>query len=145
MANLKEDGIFSVTFRANEDLSAKQYYCAAPASTANYVNVADGASNPTPIGVIQDDNADTVGDAVQVKMWGLTKAVVAACDLVGNACVMAFGHFLVAGSDGKLYAAGSGTDISATARALESVTTETSAIISVFFMPNSSGSIAAGS
>lgn len=107
MAHTFDDGILPVTFYADTDLTSYQYYLAVPASTEGYVKLGNGASVPTPIGVIQDDNASNRGDAVSVKCWGLTKARCAACTTAGEACDIDFGTHLVGGSDGMLYYAGS--------------------------------------
>jgi hypothetical protein len=103
MAKIFQDDYLPVSLLADADLSAKQYYCVRAASTADYVATANGGSDPGPIGVQQDDDADTVGDSLSVKTFGFTKAVVAACTVAGAACDIDFGHYLVAGSDGKLY------------------------------------------
>lgn len=103
MAKTFDTGDISVTFRADEDLSAKQYYAVKAASSADYVKTADGGSDPGPFGILQTDDGDTVGDALEVRVFGSTKAVVAACTVGGAACDIDFGHYLVAGSDGKLY------------------------------------------
>uniref|UniRef100_A0A6M3XS66 Head decoration protein n=1 Tax=viral metagenome TaxID=1070528 RepID=A0A6M3XS66_9ZZZZ len=132
MAKTFDDGIVPVAFYADEDLSGKLYYAVKPASTANYVKTANGASNPMPIGILQDDNGASVGMAVSVKTMGWTKALVAACDVAGNTCIITFGKFLHAGSDGKLYASGSG--LYAQARSGDALTTG-SAILNVFWMP----------
>ena len=143
MANVKDDLIAAVTFRADVALNAKQYYCVAAASTVNYVKVATGGSNPVPIGIVQDDTATSIGMPVEVKCWGFSKAVVAACDcLGGNTCAVGFGDFLHAGSDGKLYVSGSGNDTVITARAFETITSG-SAIILVYFMPSPATACAA--
>ena len=108
MAKYFEDGIRPVTFFADADLSDSRYYCAQPASTADYIALANGGSDGAPLGVIQDNDAASPGLAVSVKCSGYTKAVVAACTVGGAACDIDFGHFLVAGSDGKLYYASCG-------------------------------------
>ena len=108
MAKTFEDGLLPVTLYADADLSSYQYYAARAGSVLDYANVANGGSDPGPIGIIQTDDADTVGDAVSIKTRGFTKAVVAACTTGGAACDIDFGHYLVAGSDGKLYYAACG-------------------------------------
>jgi hypothetical protein len=128
MAKVFQDDYLPVSFMADTDLTAKQYYCATAASTDYYVKVADGGSDPAPVGVIQDDNASNVGEAMSVKTFGFTKAWVAGYAEGGVACAVAFGHFLVAGSDGKLYL--SGSDALCNARAMESIASG-SAIIHV--------------
>ena len=119
MAKVFDEGILPVTFYADTALSSYQYHAAAPASTPDYVILATGASNPQPVGVLQDDNAASIGMATSVKTRGFTKAWVAACDVAGNACTIAFGKLLQAGSNGKFYASGSG--LLYQAKALEAI------------------------
>lgn len=133
MSKTFDDGIYTVTFRADVDLTAKQYYAATAASTEDYVKVADGGSDPGPLGIIQDNNASNAGEAVGIKLAGVTKAVVAACTLSGPTCDIDLGHWLVAGSDGKLYYASCGL---ANARSLEMLADGTSAIINVLWLPS---------
>ena len=134
MAWTLQDGAIPVSFWADADLSAKQYYCATAASTDKYVKAATGASNPAPVGVIQDDSADVIGESVGVLVTGFTKAVVAACDVAGNACAVKWGTYLVCGSSGYLYAAAGGNSI-ANARAFEALSTGC-AILNVYFYGN---------
>jgi len=142
MAKVFNDGILPVGFWTDEDLSAKQYRCVKAASTADYVKLADGASNPGPLGVLQDDNGASVGQAVAVKLFGFTKAIVAACDTEGNACPVAYGSYLKCGACGYFYKTGC-CDIQQ-ARAFGSVSTG-SAILNVFFSGNIAACSGAGS
>ena len=86
MAHTYNDGILPIGFWADQALSSYQYYCVAAASTEEYVKLAGGASNPYPMGITQDNNAASIGQAVAVKVLGYTKAVVDSRDVVGNAC-----------------------------------------------------------
>jgi len=103
MAKTFDAGQIPVTFRADADLSSNQYYAVKAASLADYVKLANGGCDPAPVGILQDDDGDTIGNDVSVVIFGPTKAVVAACTVGGAACDVDFGHYLVAGSDGKLY------------------------------------------
>ena len=107
MAKTFNDGILPVSFIADVDLSSYQYRAVKAASTGtDYVALANAGSDPTPIGILQND-PDTAGDEASVKCLGFTKAVVAACDLGGEACAIDYGDLLTCGSDGRLYRAGS--------------------------------------
>ncbi len=143
MAKTFSDGYLPVSFWADADLSAKQYYCVTAASTVDYVKTAAGGSNPYPLGVLQDDAGDTVGDAVSVKTFGFTKAVVAACDIAGNACAIKFSTVLRCGSSGYLYATGGG-DAIAHAQSMDTLTTG-SGILNVLFWGAISGCAVAAS
>lgn len=133
MAHVKNMNVTSVTFKADLDMAAYQYYVVMAASTDDYVKLCTGSSDPTPLGVQQDDSACNVGDAVTVKMFGHTYGRVAACDLAGNACPIGYGDFLTCGSGGVLVRSGSDT-YAFNARALASVSTAcNSATIPIFF------------
>ena len=70
---IKQDGYLPVSFIADHDLTAKQYYgCYLTASADGYVQLATGSSGPVCFGVIQTDSgsADAV---VEVKVFGFTK------------------------------------------------------------------------
>lgn len=133
MAHVKNINVYPVTFKADLDLAAYQYYVLMCASTDDYVKICTGGSEPIPLGVQQDDTASAVGDAVEVCVFGPTYAQVAACDLGGNACPIGYGDLLVCASNGVLRRAGSDTYVY-NARALASVSTAcNSATIPVFF------------
>jgi len=133
MASIQQDGILPISFLANEDLSAAQYYCVKAASLPGYVRRAVAGCAPYPIGVLQDNNGSNAGDAVSVKMFGITKAWVAACDAAeSESCPIQFGDMLVCNASGVLVRAGSfGTH---NAMALGAIATGCYAgIIDVFF------------
>lgn len=144
MARTFNDGILPISLKADPaaGVNGKQYYVARAASTADYVAVGNGASDPYPLGIIQDDSACNAGEAVPVKCFGWTKAVVAACCLTGPASPITIGDFLTCGSDGKLYAAGA-SGLSC-AKAMEAVASG-SAIVNVYFFGGVTGCTAAAS
>lgn len=74
MAVINDLDITDATFTADADLTAKQYYFVTPASTVGNVKVATGASNPAPVGVLQ--NSPSAGEAARVRVLGFTKLVV---------------------------------------------------------------------
>ena len=94
MAKYHDTGIADVSFTADADLTAKQYYFVTVASTAGNVKVADGASNGTPLGVLQ--NSPSAGEAARVRVLGFTKLVVE-----NGTCTLAFGRFGFCASDGQ--------------------------------------------
>ena len=86
-------------FLADVDFSSKQWFAVAAASTADYVKVATGTcgSAGAPIGIIQND--PQAGAEAQVRMVGMSKAVVDA----SNSSI-SYGEYLspVPASPGKL-------------------------------------------
>lgn len=87
--------------RAGENLSAQQYRFVVPGSVVGEVKLATGASNPMPIGVLQ--NAPTVCQVAQVAVYGL--ATVAGQP---SGCILINGTFITSSSIGTACAAGSG-------------------------------------
>lgn len=142
MAKTYSDGIVPIGLSADEDLSGYQYYVAAAASTEDYIKRCDGASNPYPLGIIQDDSAASVGQDVPVKIFGFSKAVCDARDIVGNTCPITMGDFLTCGSEGKLMVAGASGYCCA--RAMTPLASG-SAILNVYFFGGVTGSTAAAS
>jgi len=142
MAHTYNDGILPIGFWADQALSSYQYYCVAAASTEEYVKLAGGATNPYPMGITQDNNAASIGQAVAVKVLGYTKAVVDSRDVVGNACPVVPGTLLTCGSESKLMVAGASGICCA--RSWGAISTG-SAIINVFFFGGMTGSTAAAS
>lgn len=94
MAKYHDMGIADIGFTADTDLTARQYHFVTVASTAGYVKLATGASNPTVLGVLQ--NSPSAGQEARVRVLGFTK-------LVGEngACNLTFGSFGTSGSDGQ--------------------------------------------
>lgn len=132
MAHVKNMSVTSVTFKADTDLTTKQYFVLAAASIVDRVKVATAACDPTPLGIQQDDVASAIGSAVEVGIFGPMYAQVAACDLAGNACPVGFWDALTCASDGKLRRAGSGGIVNA--RSMWEITTAcNTAVIPVFF------------
>jgi len=84
-----------VSFQADVDLTLAQYYFVAAASTAGNVKVATGASNPVPIGVLQ--NAPSAGQEAQVRVIGMSK-VFAVTD---GTCALAWSRFLTVNASGQ--------------------------------------------
>lgn len=81
-------------FTAAIDLSAKQYYFMAAGSIAGEVTTATGASNPTPIGVLQ--NKPTAGQIARVRLLGKTTL-----NALPGTSNIGLGHFISAGSTGQ--------------------------------------------
>ena len=131
MAKTFSDGYLPIGQYADLDMSSYQYHAVTAGSVADYVKLSTGASDPFPLGIQQDDDANAVGLAVSVKTFGFTKAVVTALMLDGTtACDINIGHRLAAGSDGNLYYASCGL---ANAVACETLSTG-SAILNVFWL-----------
>src|SRR5512137_1445479 len=82
-------------FLADMDLSSCQYRFVMPSTTAGYVTGATGASNPTPIGVLQ--NAPACGAVARVRVFGTTCLVV----VTPSGCGLAYGRFLTASTVGQ--------------------------------------------
>ena len=80
-------------FTAAESLTARQYYFVAAGSIVGEVIAATGASNPTPLGVLQ--NAPAAAGEARVRVLGKTS-------LTGspNACNLSYGRFISSGSTG---------------------------------------------
>ena len=81
-------------FTAALDLSAKQYYFVAAGSIVGEVIGATGASNPTPLGVLQ--NAPAAAGEARVRVLGKTS-------LTGSpaSCNLGYGRFISSGSAGQ--------------------------------------------
>ena len=95
MANYRDVGISDAPFKAGVDLTQKQYYWVAPGSVAGEVIVAVGPSgNPWPLGILQ--NSPSSGQEAQVRVFGFSKSATRATNL----CSVAWGRFLLCGSDG---------------------------------------------
>lgn len=90
MATYHNINLTDAPFLADADLTTKQYYFVTAASTAGYVKLATGASNPTPLGILQ--NSPSAGQEARVRLLGPSKvyAAVGSCNLnVGNMIVAA--------------------------------------------------------
>lgn len=111
MTAYNDMGIADLTFSASGDMSSNQYKFMKMASTAKRVLLANGASNPGPIGILQNDPLS--GEPASVKVWGTTQVWFS-----GSANV-SYGDFLVSGSAGGAEKAALCT---ANAIALETIT-----------------------
>lgn len=88
---LSEEG--DVSFIADVDLTAAQYLWVAPASTPNNVQKATSTSAPAPFGILQ--NSPSLGQEARVRMFGFSKAKVAA-----GTCTVQWGRYVYCASDG---------------------------------------------
>ena len=129
MATQRNLGIAPATFVAGVDFSAcptSQYRFVRAGSVAGEVRLASGASNPAPLGVIQ--NSPSTGQEAAVVMLGPTKLVVN-----GAPCTMAFGHFVLCASDGRGQALDTSTSQGFSATWLDTQATTASMIGEAFF------------
>ena len=98
-------------FQADVDFAAcpaTQYRFVTVASTAGKVKLGTGASNPMPVGVLQ--NSPSSGEAAQIVVVGFSKLVARAVT-----CVVNYGDFVLAASDGvaQTMAVGNGSAMNA--------------------------------
>lgn len=80
-------------FTAATDLSSRQYYFVVPSSSPGEVTAATGASNPTPLGVLQ--NAPTASQLARVRVFGRTQIAASP-----NACDIGWANFITANACG---------------------------------------------
>jgi len=117
---------WDATFSACGDLSSYQYRFVRPAQTAKRVELALGASNSAPVGVLQDDPVS--GRECVVRIQGSTSLSVNATTAI------LYGDFLTAGSDGQgEVTTGSGFS----AMALEALASGSGVNIEVMLLPHS--------
>lgn len=133
MAHVKDIGVTGVTFDVDTDLSTKQFYFVSAASTVDRIVLGTAGCEPTPLGVLQTDDGDTIGDAVEVSMFGPTKVWAEACGLAGEACPIGFWDALVCASNGKARRAGSNSAVNAFSMATIATACNT-AIISIWLV-----------
>jgi hypothetical protein len=89
-------------FKANADLSTCQFRFVTLGTVEGEVIGATGASNPAPIGVLQ--NAPTASGNALVRVFGRTQLTVPA-----NACTLTRGYYVSStGCGGAIYAGASG-------------------------------------
>jgi hypothetical protein len=82
-------------FKADVSLAAYQYYFVTVASTPGNVKLANGASEPAPVGVLQ--NAPALGEAARVRMFGITQLAV----VTPAGCGLAYGRFISCSTVGQ--------------------------------------------
>ncbi len=95
MAKSKDMGIADVPFTAAVDLTAKQYHFVRAGSVVGEVLTANGASNPMPLGILQ--NSPSAGQEARVRMFGFSKVV---GDLNAT-CILKYGSVVICASDGQ--------------------------------------------
>ena len=78
---------------ANADMNSNQYKFMRCGSTAGEFKLGNGACNPVPLGVLQDDPRQ--GDAGAIRIYGTTKLY------VDGDTDIAFADFIIAGSVGQ--------------------------------------------
>jgi hypothetical protein len=82
-------------FLADGSLASNQFYFVIPSSATGYVQLGNGASNPTPIGVLQ--NAPASGGLARVRVFGSTCLAV----VTPSGCGLAYGRFITASTVGQ--------------------------------------------
>ena len=102
MAKYHDVGISGAAWTAATDLTTKQYYFVMPGSVAGEVVLATGASNTTPLGVLQ--NSPSAGQEAHVKVLGFSKVVAE----IGS-CNLTFGRYGFCASDGQFEVQASAT------------------------------------
>ena len=102
MASFHSLAIDPAPFKADTDLSAavntagsNLYRVVAAASTSNNIKLATGASNPYPLGVLQ--NSPSAGQEAEVRVLGFSLVT---GRVNGSGCNLVPGRFVLAASDG---------------------------------------------
>ena len=85
-----QDLVSDLTLVADVDLTAGQYLFVTVASTAGRVKLGTGASNPYPLGVLQ--NSPSAGEGARIRWLGVTQLLAGA----NSTCPIANGRFLSA-------------------------------------------------
>lgn len=93
MAFYHASGVDIGTLKADVDMDDYQYRFVTAASTAGYFKLATGASNPAPLGVLQNDPDQ--GEPGLIRAVGVTKVVANAVSAI------AFGDFLTSNASGQ--------------------------------------------
>lgn len=92
MSSYNNMGIADLPFSASGDMSSNQYKFVKPATTAKRIMLANGASAPFPLGVLQNDPLS--GEPAQVKVLGTTQV------WFSGSVNVTYGDFLCSGSTG---------------------------------------------
>ena len=95
MAHFIEIGISDAPFLADTDLTSQIYRFVIPASTPGYVTIATGASNPAPLGVLQ--NSPSAGQEARVRVLGFSKIV----GKTPSGCGLAYGRYISCSTEGQ--------------------------------------------
>ena len=85
-----QDLVSDLTLKADVDLTAGQYQFVTVASTAGNVKLGTGASNPYPLGVLQ--NSPSAGEAARIRWIGVTQLLAG----TNSTCPIAYGRFISA-------------------------------------------------
>ena len=88
-----QKGVLDISMTACGDLNSSQYCFVKAASTAGRVELANGASNPMPMGILQNDPRSL--EAAQVRIMGTSKV----WTVVQSA--YQYNDFLISGSVGQ--------------------------------------------
>ena len=103
MSTHRHIGIVGTTFVAAVDFSAcptSLYRLVRAGSINGEVNLANGASGPVPLGVLQD--TPSPGQGAEIILLGTTKLM---GRVNGSGCNLVAGRYVVSGSDGTVEAA----------------------------------------
>ena len=127
-----------VSFIADADMTTKQYKFVTVASAVGYVKMSTGASNPAPLGILQ--NSPSQNQEARVRVFGFSK-------LQGRAngtCLIAWGRSIRSGSDANGEDAG-GDLLAANALWMDSAITDAGSVIgAAFLFPAGRGPSACG-
>jgi len=126
MAIYQSLGIGDASFIADADLTDWQFRFVTVASTVGNVKKSTGASNPMPVGVLQ--NSPSAGQEARVTVLGFSKLV----GLATATCDVRWGKFLGASNGGQGYVHNTGTGSAVQARWLDANVTSGSAIGQAF-------------
>ena len=107
-----------VSFLADVDLTTHQYKFVTVASTVGNVKLATGASNPAPVGILQ--NSPSLGQEARVRVFG--ESVVAASGNLGG-CQLAYGRYGMVASNGLFQSLSTESGCTVAGRWLDAATT----------------------
>jgi hypothetical protein len=133
MAHFLELGISDAPFLADVDLTTCQYRFVMPASTAYYVTGATGASNPAPLGVLQ--NSPSQGQEARVRVLGFSKVVAVA----PSGCGLAYGRYFSTSTVGQAVPTASETGMPIYGRWLDSNLAVSSSMIGMVLLSGAFG------
>lgn len=128
MAKYYSIGIDDMSFTADTDLTSSIYRFVIPASTAGKVTIANGASNPTPLGVLQ--NSPSAGQEARVRVIGPTKVVA----ITPSGCALAYGRFISGSDTGQAVPQASETGVVILGRWLDAALAVSSCVIGQAFI-----------
>lgn len=119
---------FDLPMSACGDMASNQYKFVRQAGTNKWFQLANGASSPAPLGVLQDDPES--GNVGTVRILGTTKV------MADGDTAIVYGDYLTSGSTGMaVYSAGSNV----AAIALEALASGSGVYIEALLLPFASG------